>query len=192
MPLATCNFSMMDDVELNESQPGIGRNLRERTENRRASAGGPGNIATRVRAVLQFIDDVGLDLPIFLDAVCWGNELVVADGKARYERSALMHSNVLPQILERMEKNSPQAKSVLKNYALSMIRTTIDSEMECAVSKLTTTGEELGEEKLLGVTQRDMVDQLKPVTGTLWEILDSSTTSREKLRNKIAHNPQKV
>lgn len=182
----------MDDVELNESQPGIGRNLRERTENRRASAGGPGNIATRVRAVLQFIDDVGLDLPIFLDAVCWGNELVVADGKARYERSALMHSNVLPQILERMEKNSPQAKSVLKNYALSMIRTTIDSEMECAVSKLTTTGEELGEEKLLGVTQRDMVDQLKPVTGTLWEILDSSTTSREKLRNKIAHNPQKV
>ena len=192
MPLATCNFSMMDDVELNESQPGIGRNLRERTENRRASAGGPGNIATRVRAVLQFIDDVGLDLPIFLDAVCWGNELVVADGKARYERSALMHSNVLPQILERMEKNSPQAKSVLKNYALSMIRTAIDSEMECAVSKLTTTGEELGEEKLLGVTQRDMVDQLKPVTGTLWEILDSSTTSREKLRNKIAHNPQKV
>jgi hypothetical protein len=121
--------------------------------------GGPENIAVRVRAIPKFIDKTGLDLPIFLDAVCWGNEVVVADGKARYERSALMHSNALSQILERWEKNSPQAKSVLKRYVLSAIKITIDVEMDCAISELTLRGDEIGEEKLLSVTQKDMINR---------------------------------
>ena len=65
--------------------------MRRRTGRRRDDAGGPESIATRFTAVLDCIDNLGLDLPIFLSA----------DGKARYERSALIHSEELPQILER-------------------------------------------------------------------------------------------
>lgn len=182
----------MDDPSLDNHQAETGHDLREHTERRRASAGGPEVIASRVRAVLEYIDNIGLDLPILLDAVCWGNDHLAAHGKAKYERSALMHSIELPRILERWEKKSSKAKSVLRTHALSMIKTAIDAEMDDAVSELTVTGEEIGEEKLLGITEREMVDKLKPVTGTLWEILESSTTRKEKSRNKYVHNPQKV
>ena len=182
----------MDDTGFDNRRSEVGDNLRKRTGKRRADAGGPEGIAARVRVVLDRIDEVGLDLPIFLDAVCWGNGQLVVDGKAKHERSALMHSEELPRILERCKKNSPQAKSVLKNHALSTIKTVIDAEMDCAVSKLTVTGEEIGEEKLLSITRKDMVDRLRLVTATLWEILDASTTSEGKSRNKYAHDPQKV
>jgi hypothetical protein len=169
--------------------PGTGRALKNCTESRRGEAGGPEAVASRVRAVLERIGEVGLDLPIFLDAVCWGNEYLVTDGRAKYERSALMH---LPQILERWAKKSPRAKSVLESYALSTIKTIITAEMNQAVSQLTVTGEEIGEETLLGITEEGMVNRLKPVTGTLWEILECSGTRKDKSRNKHIHNPQKV
>jgi len=80
----------------------------------------------------------------------------------------------------------------LRNHALSTIKTAVNAEMDHAVSEFTVTGEEIGEEMLLTITQEDMVNRLKPVTGTLWEILASSTTRKEKSRNKYVHNPQKV
>ena len=39
----------------------------------------------RVRKVLDCMNDVGLNLPILLDAVLWGNDYLVTDGKAKYE-----------------------------------------------------------------------------------------------------------
>ena len=52
------------------------------------------------------MSDVGLDLAIFLDALPWGNDYLVVDGKARYERSVLTHSGELPWILDQLEKKS--------------------------------------------------------------------------------------
>ena len=71
----------------------------------------------------------------------------------------------------------------MKDQALSTIKKTIDAEMDCAISELAVTGEEVGEEKLPTITQKDLVGGLRPVTGTLWEILESSTTSKEKSRS---------
>lgn len=64
--------------------------------------------------------------------------------------------------------------------------------MDNAVSELTVTGEEIEEEKLLSITQEGMVKKLRPMTRTLWEILDSSTMRKDKSRNKYIHNPEKV
>jgi hypothetical protein len=182
----------MDDPELDDGQLETGHHLRELTDRRRADAGGPENIAARVRKILDYISKVGLDLPIFLDAVCWGNNHLAVDGKAKYERSVLMHSSELPRILERWGGKSSPAKLAVKNYALSTIKTAINGEMDSAVSELTVTGEEIEEENLLSITQEDMVKRLKPVTGTLWEILGSSVTRKDKSRNKHIHDPEKV
>ena len=103
-----------------------------------------------------------------------------------------MHSRKLPQILKRWEKRSPQAGSTLKSHALSIVKTEVDSEMDDVVSGLSATDEELGEEALLGITQQEMLNKIRPVAGTLWEILDFSTTGKAKSRNKRLHNPQKV
>lgn len=64
--------------------------------------------------------------------------------------------------------------------------------MDNAVSELTVKGEEIEEEKLLSITQEGMVKKLRPMTRTLWEILDSSTTRKDKSRNKYIHDPEKV
>ena len=120
----------MDDVqEIVEDQPEVGCKIREHTVRLRVEAGDPKNIATRVRSVLDRIETVGLDLSIFLDAVCWGNEHLIVDGRAKYQRSTLMHSCELPQILERWEKRLPQAGSTLKSHALSIVKTEVDSEI---------------------------------------------------------------
>lgn len=183
----------MDDMEeIADNQPEVGYKIRERTARLRVEAGDMKNIAIRVRSILDHIETVGLDLPIFLDAVCWGNGHLVANGRAKSERSALMNSQELPQILERWEKRSPRASAVLKSHALSIIKTAVDAEMESVVLELTTADEELGEEALLSITQQEMLSKIKPMAGTLWEILDSSTTRKTKSRNKYQHNPQKV
>ena len=64
--------------------------------------------------------------------------------------------------------------------------------MDNTVFELTMTGEEIEEEKLLSIMQEGMVKRLKPMTGTLWKILDSSTMRKDKSRNKYIHNPKKV
>ncbi|KAF9781866.1 hypothetical protein BJ322DRAFT_1023184 [Thelephora terrestris] len=125
----------MDDIEETaENQPEVGHKIRERTERFRVAAGDSKAIAIRVGSILDHIETVGLDLPIFLDAVCWGNENLLVHGKGKRERSALVNSCELPQILERLQKRSRRASSVLKSHALSIIKAAVDTEMDSVVS----------------------------------------------------------
>ena len=71
------------------------RNLRERQSQF------PRSVAARVRAVLIFMDSVGLNLPLFLDYLSWGDVECVKDPQIRYERTALMVSDELPIVLKR-------------------------------------------------------------------------------------------
>ena len=182
----------MNNPSPSDNQLETGQNIREYTERCRANGGGPENIARRVRKVLDCMNDVGLNLPILLDAVFWGNDYLVTDGRAKHKRNALIHSTEFPQILTRWEKKSSTTQALLKTHALSMIKTAINAEMDEAVSELTVTGEEINEGKLLGMTQEELVKKLKPVTNTLWEILRSSMTRKDMSRNKHIHDPEKV
>ncbi|OAX34726.1 hypothetical protein K503DRAFT_645542, partial [Rhizopogon vinicolor AM-OR11-026] len=58
----------------------------------------------KVEYILRCMDDVGLNLPIFLDLVSWGNPDCITNAKIRYERTALMVSEELPSILRRWHK----------------------------------------------------------------------------------------
>ena len=91
-----------------------------------------------------------------------------------------------------MGEKSPPAKSTLEKHVLLTIKTVIDTKMDNTTSELTVSGEEIEEEKLLNIMQEDMVKRLKPITRTLWEILDSSMTRKDQSRNKHIHNPEKV
>ena len=181
----------MNDPGPNEGQPETGQRLREHTEERGDDTA-IDQVAALTRRVLDYMSDAGLDLPIFLDAVFWGNDRLATDGKTKYQRSAFLRSAQFPRILERWEKKSSAAKVVLKAHALSTIKVAVNAEMDDAVSELTITSEEIHEENLLSITQEHLVERLKPVTSTLWEILDTSATRKDKSRNKHIHSPGKV
>jgi hypothetical protein len=71
---------------------------------RRNAIQGDDDLKARVSAVLKRIDDVGLDLPIFLDTLSWGCDAIAGDSATRYQRSLLMKSVELPQIIDRWEE----------------------------------------------------------------------------------------
>ncbi|OAX34242.1 hypothetical protein K503DRAFT_699073, partial [Rhizopogon vinicolor AM-OR11-026] len=58
----------------------------------------------KVEYILRCMDDVGLNLPIFLDLISWGDSDCIASAKIRYEWTALVGSEEIPSILRRWHK----------------------------------------------------------------------------------------
>jgi hypothetical protein len=51
-----------------------------------------GNLSKKVQKVLSAMESVGINLPIFLDALSWGDAECIADSKIQYARSSLLMS----------------------------------------------------------------------------------------------------
>ena len=73
---------------------------RENTRLLKSRLSGP-HLTDKVKKILTFMNSQGLNLPIFLDALSWGDAGCHSDPKVQYERTALMVSDELPGILER-------------------------------------------------------------------------------------------
>jgi hypothetical protein len=54
-----------------------------------------------VKNTLNYMRSQGLNLPLFLHALSWGNESCISDEQVQYARTSLMVSEELPEILER-------------------------------------------------------------------------------------------
>jgi len=54
-----------------------------------------------VKNTLHYMQSQGLNLPLFLHALSWGNENCILDEQVQYARTSLMVSEELPEILER-------------------------------------------------------------------------------------------
>ncbi|KAH0832216.1 hypothetical protein J3R83DRAFT_13179 [Lanmaoa asiatica] len=96
--------------------------------------------AAKVAAVLVYMNQLGLNLPLFLDLLSWGDPDCVTDPKIRYERSALMVSEELPSIIARWhhpprQTNSTHvrahgASAAIECFAFNCVRDVIDDELE--------------------------------------------------------------
>lgn len=167
------------------AEPDEPKGVLAHTANRRKAIRGEEDLKTRVLAVLRCIDETGLDLAIFLDALSWGCDAVTGDSVAKYQRGLLMNSIELPQIIDRWERRSKSARPVLVTHAVGLVDRLIKEEMDVVVTRLRCTGEDLNEENLTLVTEEEMVPMLKPVAPTLWSILKAAShTSQQEKRNK--------
>lgn len=102
------------------------------TANRRNAIQGNSDLKARASAVLKRINDVWLDLPIFLNTLTWGCDAVAGDSATRYQRSLLMNSVELPQIIGGWERRSKPVRPVLVTRAVGLVNRLIipESEME--------------------------------------------------------------
>lgn len=161
------------------------------------------DVAEPIRFVLSVMDEVGIDITIFVDGVSWGTPDCVQDAKIRYARSALLKSKELPSILRRWrkpprptgskDKRPKGAKSTLESFASECCLDILDQELEKIAGLLVSpAGEDIKEEELTSLVFDEMIDKMKKNAPTLWHILRSLAYTSEQEKRNTEKNPDKV
>ena len=150
-----------------------------------------GNLAAKVRDILDYISSLGLDLPLFLDAVSWGSPQCHSDRKIQYARTSLLASKELPQILQRWFKPPRRmkegkgrrpvgARQTLYQFAVECVTDKIDREMKASAFLFTSPSEDFSEAHLLDM---DFEKKLKPKVQTyapmLWQLMKRACTPKK-------------
>ena len=86
--------------------------------------------AAKIHDILDYISSLGLDLPLFLDAMSWGSPECHSDRKIQYARTSLLASKELPQILRRWFK-PPRRMKEGKGMRPAGARETRDLSSSC-------------------------------------------------------------
>ncbi|KAJ6477200.1 hypothetical protein C8R47DRAFT_1178829 [Mycena vitilis] len=172
-----CAGNVSDEEEIEKDDPIELTNVRRAKERL-----GDASVFDKVKKVLACMQEEGLPLPLFLDALSWGDPRCTADPTCRYARTSLMVSDELPRILERWHK-PPRASSSrpagarkpLEQFALKTLSAPL----------FLSPPEELSEEHLTGFDFGAFKVEIKAGNPVLWEVLRHAAYSHlQESRNK--------
>jgi hypothetical protein len=160
-------------------------------------------MAEKVNKVLDTIYTQGLDLAIFLDAVCWGNEACISDRTFRSAHTGLMVSDELPEILRRRYKPPRRshggkgrrpagAHCPLLDFATNCVSETVDREMKLSAHLFLSPPEELSEEYLTSLDFGEMKDSIQRDAPVLWRILQQAAYTPEQVARNKHKDPDMV
>ncbi|KAJ6611143.1 hypothetical protein B0H10DRAFT_1810255, partial [Mycena sp. CBHHK59/15] len=135
----------------------------------------------KVKKVLDTMKDQGLDLAIFLDAICWGDVGCISDGDIRYAHTGLMVSDELSGILEQCynpPRRGQKAKGkkpaggrlVLFDFATRCVSNVIDWEIKLSAHLFLSPPEDLSEEQLTSLDFDGLKESIKEHAPILWHI----------------------
>ncbi|KAJ6582640.1 hypothetical protein DFH09DRAFT_1439496 [Mycena vulgaris] len=143
------------------------------------------NLAAKVKMDLVYMDAVGINLPILLDTMSWGDPACTQDAKIRYERSALLNSVELPGILRRWWKpprphgshrvRPKGAKAAMQDFALYCSREVPELELEKA--------------ELTGTSFPKLIEAVKKVATNLWRVLMELARSPTQQKRSLKKDP---
>ncbi|KAJ7122658.1 hypothetical protein C8R43DRAFT_899695 [Mycena crocata] len=150
------------------------------------------DIHGKVLKILACMKEQDLPLPLFLDALSWGNAQCTSDRKCIYARTSLMVSDELSGILQRWHKpprisgaRPAGAREPLEKFALQTVCTTIDRGIKLSAPLFLSPPEELSEEHLTGFDFEVFTSQVKDGNPTLWEVIRHAAYSPlQESRNK--------
>ncbi|KAI0371405.1 hypothetical protein BV20DRAFT_942425 [Pilatotrama ljubarskyi] len=148
----------------------------------------------RVVKILRYMESLDMNLPIFLDALSWGDDACIANPKVQYERTALMVSEELPQILARWHKvprastsrhhhvRPNGARKALEDFATSCVAEIIDRELEATAPLFRSSKESLSQAALTSFNFAGAASKLDSPSGapTLWSLLTGAMKRMHK------------
>ncbi|KAJ7849914.1 hypothetical protein B0H13DRAFT_1905974 [Mycena leptocephala] len=182
-----CAADLSDDEDIEQHDPIELINVRRAKANLEGT-----DVLEKVKKVLAAMHDVGLPLPLFLDALSWGDTKCTADQACRYARTSLMVSDELPEILARWHKppraagSQPAgARRPLEEFALKTVCSCIDRGIKLSASLFLSPPEDLSEEQLTSLNFDSFKTEVKSRNPMLWEVLRHAAYSPlQKSRNK--------
>ena len=160
------------------------------------------DIHTRVRKVLDCMKDEGVNPQLFLDAFCWGTPECTRDPTIKNARTSFMTSKELPNIIRRWWKpprsrkskksRSRAARNLMEKFALECISDIRDNEMNALSPKLQVGANSFVEKNLSSVKLQDIIDNMKDLAPTLWDVLYNAGHSKAQERRGTKKKPDKV
>jgi hypothetical protein len=159
----------------------------------------------RVVKVLELLDSLDLNVPLFLWAISWSdrdsNHDIVKNNKVRFARTALTTSYLLPEILNNWHKpprahglgiRTQAARNVLDAWAVNTVCDALDKESRGLTGVLSFPQEDISQDTLLEINWTDLASEVKTVAPTTWTIFHHAAwTNKQEQRNKYK-NPDAV
>ena len=162
-----------------------------------------GRLVDKIQYIFEVMDRLGINLTIFLDAVSWGDGECTANSKIRYERSGLMKSGELPQILHRWwrpprsstsnKKRASAASDVMEKFSSECFREVVDQELRAVGSVFRSpAGNDVKEETLTGFSFKEVIPSVQHLAPNLWSVLHGLAYTNSQITRKSSKNPEKV
>ncbi|KAJ2921425.1 hypothetical protein H1R20_g15670, partial [Candolleomyces eurysporus] len=155
-----------------------------------------------VKQTTAVMDATGINLPIYLDAVSWGNKRCTEDASIRYQRSALLHSRELPGILCRWRKpprssarmtRPAGATKTLNEFAIATTIDLLTKELkELGPMFSLSAGEDVNSAHLTEMNITSMMDTMKTTSPKLWSLLTGSLSTDRRNKEGIKKSSDKV
>ncbi len=157
---------------------------------------GAHEVCRRVLDILTYMESLQFNLPILLWALSWNDAYpdLVSNDKARFARTGLTTSDLLPGIL-RLWHNPPRAhnrgirteaaRRVMETWALDTVCNVMGRELENLDEYLKFPQEELSQETLLAIKWDDLISNVKVSSPVTWRVFcHAASTRRQENRNK--------
>jgi len=152
-----------------------------------------GLLVERVVSVLEFMRSNDINLTILLWAISWNVKELTGHSLASYERTSLMLSDELPQILRNWLKPPRQhsagirtkaANESIRESALGIVCDAIDNEMKGLKTIFKSSSLNVSKESLLDFEVTKMISEVSNSAPTVWRLFrHASYTPKQNTRN---------
>lgn len=162
----------------------------------------PNNLFSTVKDTLALWKSRGINLPLFLDAVSWGDEACISDPQVRYARTALMVSDELPGIMDRWHRpprssthfgrRAKSGSSRMKDFAQKCVNDMIETEMKATAYDFTSPPHVLSKETLTSFDVNALKVSVKQRAPTLWHLLRRAAHDKKWRHQHVHKDPDTV
>ena len=154
-----------------------------------------------VSRVLDVLKEGEMDVVGFLDALCWGNKLAIADPTTKGARTSLLHSDRLATVVSRWlspprtTKGGPRAegaKRVLLPVVIKAVEKIIKTEMDAVVEELKEDSADITERSVLGSVMEEVQETVQVMAPVFYRLVKTAAWSEEQEERNTLKEPTKV